>query len=145
MAGLEQHRPEDVPGIDAVSVFAERGACRDDGVVQLPLLAQLERRLVPFVARFRHPETIPAGRSFPSPPSDGSMHAALPPELVRPAIDAGWAELHPLAARVHDAIDDFASARCPRVLSIVGSRLDRLTASSSGAAPGRGNAPRRAA
>jgi len=30
-------------------------------------------------------------------PWDGSMHLALPPELVRPAVAAGWAEVHPVA------------------------------------------------
>jgi phospholipase/carboxylesterase len=33
------------------------------------------------------------------PPYDGSLHAALPPQLVQTAIDNGWAELHPLAGR----------------------------------------------
>jgi Family of unknown function (DUF5519) len=30
-------------------------------------------------------------------PWDGSMHLALPPELVRQAVSAGWAEVHPVA------------------------------------------------
>lgn len=33
------------------------------------------------------------------PGSDQSLHAALPPEVARAAIDAGWAELHPVARR----------------------------------------------
>jgi len=33
------------------------------------------------------------------PPSDGSLHAALPPEHVELAISNGWAERHPLAGR----------------------------------------------
>lgn len=31
------------------------------------------------------------------PPSDGSLHAAVPPEHVELAISNGWAERHPLA------------------------------------------------
>jgi len=41
------------------------------------------------------------GREFahlhPSP--DRSLHMALPPDVVRTAIEQGWAELHPVAAR----------------------------------------------
>lgn len=33
------------------------------------------------------------------PGSDQSLHAMLPPDLVSEAIDAGWAELHPVARR----------------------------------------------
>lgn len=33
------------------------------------------------------------------PPRDGSLHARLPADLAREAIDAGWAEPHPLAAQ----------------------------------------------
>jgi hypothetical protein len=33
------------------------------------------------------------------PGADQSLHVMLPPDLVREAIDAGWAEQHPLAAR----------------------------------------------
>ena len=33
------------------------------------------------------------------PGRDQSLHATLPPELASAAIDAGWAELHPVARR----------------------------------------------
>jgi phospholipase/carboxylesterase len=33
------------------------------------------------------------------PPSDGSLHMTLPPEVVDGAIENGWAERHPLAGR----------------------------------------------
>jgi hypothetical protein len=48
-----------------------------------------------------HGAAFMIGREFAHlhPPSDGSLHAALPPEWVDAAIAAGWAELHPLAAR----------------------------------------------
>jgi hypothetical protein len=45
------------------------------------------------------PEAFLIGREFahlhPSP--DHSAHAMLPPEVVRAAVDAGWAEPHPVA------------------------------------------------
>ena len=44
-----------------------------------------------------HPEVIAAGREFAHIHPDGSLHASLPPERAREAIEAGWAELHPLA------------------------------------------------
>jgi hypothetical protein len=31
------------------------------------------------------------------PPPDRSLHAMLPPEIVAEAVDAGWAEIHPVA------------------------------------------------
>jgi hypothetical protein len=33
------------------------------------------------------------------PAPDSSLHVALPPDIARQAIDAGWAEQHPVAAR----------------------------------------------
>jgi hypothetical protein len=41
------------------------------------------------------------GREFAHlhPQSDGSLHMALPLELVHEAIEAGWAEHHPVALR----------------------------------------------
>lgn len=47
------------------------------------------------------PAAFLIGREFAHlhPPSDGSLHAALPPALAEAAIEAGWAEPHPLALR----------------------------------------------
>jgi len=33
------------------------------------------------------------------PPRDGSLHMALPPEIVQTVVDNGWAEYHPLAGK----------------------------------------------
>lgn len=44
-----------------------------------------------------HPEAIAAGREFAHIHPDGSLHASLSPERAREAIEAGWAELHPMA------------------------------------------------
>ena len=45
------------------------------------------------------PEAFMTGREFAHihPMPDGSLHACLPPERVREAIEAGWAEQHPVA------------------------------------------------
>src|SRR5918996_254970 len=45
------------------------------------------------------PEAFLVGREFahPHPPPDQSLHAMLPPALADEAIQAGWAELHPVA------------------------------------------------
>jgi hypothetical protein len=47
------------------------------------------------------PEAFMVGREFAHfhPEPDPSMHAILPPELASEAIDAGWAEMHPVARR----------------------------------------------
>jgi len=41
------------------------------------------------------------GREFAHihPPSDGSLHMVLPPDIVERVIENGWAERHPLAGR----------------------------------------------
>lgn len=45
------------------------------------------------------PEAFIIGREFAHihPIPDGSLHAALPPELAAEAIEKGWAEQHPVA------------------------------------------------
>jgi hypothetical protein len=47
------------------------------------------------------PEAFMVGREFAHlhPPSDGSLHLALPPDVVDRVIGNGWAERHPLAGR----------------------------------------------
>jgi phospholipase/carboxylesterase len=44
-----------------------------------------------------HPEEIVAGREFSHIHPDGSLHVSLAPERAREAIEAGWAEPHPMA------------------------------------------------
>jgi hypothetical protein len=45
------------------------------------------------------PEAFMLGREFAHvhPMPDGSLHAALPPEVAREAVRKGWAEQHPVA------------------------------------------------
>ena len=45
-----------------------------------------------------HPEVVPVGREFAHIHPDGSLHASLPPERAQEAVEAGWAEPHPMAA-----------------------------------------------
>lgn len=49
------------------------------------------------------PEAFLIGREFAHihPMPDGSMHAALPPELAEEVIEKGWAEQHPVARMGH--------------------------------------------
>jgi len=44
-----------------------------------------------------HPEVLVAGREFAHIHPDGSLHVSLPPSRAREAIEAGWAEPHPIA------------------------------------------------
>jgi Family of unknown function (DUF5519) len=46
-------------------------------------------------------EAFMVGQEFAHlhPPSDGSLHMALPPDVVDRVIESGWAERHPLAGR----------------------------------------------
>ena len=47
-----------------------------------------------------HPELVVAGREFEHIHTDGSLHVVLPPEPAEEGVAAGWAESHPLAARL---------------------------------------------
>lgn len=47
-----------------------------------------------------HPEVIVAGREFGHIHPDGSLHVSLPPGRAREAIEAGWAEPHPIAEQI---------------------------------------------
>ena len=46
------------------------------------------------------PGVILAGREFTHIHPDGSMHLTLPPDRARQAIEAGWAEPHPIARQM---------------------------------------------
>lgn len=43
------------------------------------------------------PEAIVGGREFAHLHADGSLHASLPPDRAREAVDTGWATMHPWA------------------------------------------------
>jgi hypothetical protein len=48
-----------------------------------------------------HPGAFMIDREFAHlhPPTDGSLHMTLPPDIVETVTQNGWAELHPLAGR----------------------------------------------
>lgn len=46
------------------------------------------------------PELILVGREFAHIHPDGSLHVTLPPARARQAIEAGWAEIHPVAEQI---------------------------------------------
>lgn len=46
------------------------------------------------------PEVILRGREFAHIHPDGSLHVSVPPDRARAAIEAGWAELHPMAEMI---------------------------------------------
>lgn len=84
---------------------------RDDLARRLFALPDVEERpsmvSVPGARALRLRDGVPAGpsgafmieREFAHlhPGTDQSLHAALPPDLAQDAIEAGWAELHPVA------------------------------------------------
>ncbi len=55
-------------------------------------------RLRPFVSVAR-PNSLLGGREFAHLHADGSLHAFLPPELARQAIEKGWGTWHPWAGQ----------------------------------------------
>jgi len=46
----------------------------------------------------RGPSMVAGEFAHLHPPRDGSLHVLLPPSLAREAIEAGWAEPHPIAS-----------------------------------------------
>jgi len=70
-------------GPSAISVPGARAAWLDRALARGPQEAFL------IGTEFAHIHPLP----------DGSLHAALPPELAEEAISAGWAEVHPVARR----------------------------------------------
>lgn len=94
-------QPEDSSPRDALArrVFALPGVVEERSGVSVPGA----RALVLETGVAQGPDTsFMVGREFahlhPSP--DESLHIVLPRDLATAAIDAGWAEPHPLAARM---------------------------------------------
>ncbi|MGH2404952.1 MAG: luciferase family protein [bacterium] len=61
-----------------------------------------------------HPEVIVAGREFGHIHPDGSLHVSLPSGRAREAIEAGWAEPHPIADQL--GIEGIVMLYTPRTL-----------------------------
>ena len=93
---LEQNPPLDVVEELARRVFAVRGVEERPSAISVPGARALWlREDVPVGPR----EAFMIGREFAHihPMPDGSLHAALPPEVAEEAISKGWAEQHPMA------------------------------------------------
>jgi phospholipase/carboxylesterase len=60
------------------------------------------------------PGVILAGREFSHIHPDGSMHLTLPVDRAREAIEAGWAEPHPIAAQL--GVEGMVLVYTPRTL-----------------------------
>ncbi|MGQ0550734.1 MAG: luciferase domain-containing protein [Armatimonadota bacterium] len=61
-----------------------------------------------------HPEVIVAGREFGHIHPDGSLHVSLPASRAREAVEAGWAEAHPIAEQI--GIEGIVMLYTPRSL-----------------------------
>jgi Family of unknown function (DUF5519) len=110
-----------------------------DGVVVGPSMVS-----VPGARAFHLPTCQPAsdgafmiGREFAHihPPSDGSLHMVLPPDVVERVIENGWAERHPLAGR-YGLPANIVMVYGPRDADEVGTVADLVRASHSFAAAG---------
>jgi phospholipase/carboxylesterase len=78
-------------------VFAWPGVLDRPSVISVPGARALW--LADDVA-LRRPEAVLRGREFAHIHPDGSLHATLAPDRARQAIEAGWAEPHPIAEHV---------------------------------------------
>src|SRR5687768_1011132 len=63
-------------------------------------------------APLAHPETLVVGRELGHVHPDGTLHLTLPPDLAREAIDAGWADPHPLTRQW--GVDTYVLLFAPR-------------------------------
>ena len=85
------------------------------------------------------PELILAGREFAHIHPDASLNAVLPPPRADEAIEAGWAERHPLAE--HLGVPGLVLRYTPRSLAevgvVVGLIVDSYSFVSGGAVPAR--------
>ena len=59
-----------------------------------------------------HPEALVVGRELGHVHPDGTLHLTLPPDLAREAIDAGWADPHPLTR--HWGVETYVLLFAPR-------------------------------
>ena len=82
----------------AAEVFALRGVIERESAISVPGARALWLDRVPPDAP-RDAFMIGAELAHLHPGTDQSLHAMLPPDLVADAIEAGWAEQHPVARR----------------------------------------------
>ncbi|MEM9034224.1 MAG: luciferase family protein [Actinomycetota bacterium] len=95
---LDQNAPADLQ--EEVADFMFGLACVDEGESRISVPGA-RAMLLQDSCRSGPPEAFMIDREFCHlhPPSDGSLHLNLPPEVGAAAIERGWAENHPLARR----------------------------------------------
>jgi phospholipase/carboxylesterase len=95
---LDQNAPEELQRALAARIFALDGVEERPSVISVPGARALWLREE---CGAGGQDAFLVGREFAHlhPLYDGSLHAALPPEVAASAIEAGWAEPHPLALR----------------------------------------------
>jgi hypothetical protein len=93
---LTQNPDRDLHARLAARLFSFPGVEERPSLVSVPGARALWLR---FDAGEGNPDAFMVGREFAHlhPLPDGSLHAALPAALARQAVEAGWAEPHPLA------------------------------------------------
>lgn len=92
---LDQNAPEQLQRALAARIFGMDGVEERPSAISVPGARALWLGEKCAAGR---PDAFLIGREFAHlhPPYDGSLHAALPPEVVASAIEAGWAEPHPM-------------------------------------------------
>ena len=98
---LDQHPNEAVIERLAGRLFSLPGVVEAPSMVSVP-----GARALLLIDGPVNPRATMAGREFAHlhPLPDGSLHVSLPPARAREAIEAGWAELHPLAGLFHSGL-----------------------------------------
>lgn len=94
------HAQIDVVAIPEVNAELYRRAFALPGVTNRPTVISVPGARALWLDEglpLAHPEAIVAGREFAHIHPDGSLHASLSSERAREAIEAGWAEPHPMA------------------------------------------------
>jgi hypothetical protein len=71
------------------------------------------------------PGILVAGREFAHIHPDGSMHVVLSPADAEVAIESGWAEPHPMAARFNPGMVMLYSPRTTEELEVIAGLVDR--------------------
>src|SRR5512135_3076811 len=98
------HSQVDVQPVPAVNAELFRRAIALPGVINKPTVISVPgARALWLDERLPLVQPVMAGREFAHIHPDGSLHASLPPERARQAIEAGWAEPHPMALYMGNA------------------------------------------
>ena len=94
---LDQNAPQDLQDMLFALAQALSGVAVGPSLVSVPGARAFH---LP-TSRQTKPGAFMVGREFAHlhPPSDGSLHMTLPPEIVTEVVENGWAELHPLAGQ----------------------------------------------